>query len=201
LRRSHNLKSRELVAHHFAQGGLTEVAIEWWGKAGQRSLERSALVEAFEQFTHALAQIATLPAAPTLRREEIKLRAALIAPLIHVKGYAAPETKAAVEQARLLIEQAESLHEPIEDPLILFSVLYGSFAANILAFNGDRASEVAAEFLAPAEKQGTTVPLMIGHRMMGSVLSCSGDVVESRAHFDRAIALYDPAEHRGRRAF
>ena len=39
----------ELLAHHFTQAGMTEVAIEWWGKAGQRSLERSALVEAAEQ--------------------------------------------------------------------------------------------------------------------------------------------------------
>ena len=36
----------ELLAHHFTQAGLIEAAIEWWGKAGQRSLERSALVEA-----------------------------------------------------------------------------------------------------------------------------------------------------------
>src|SRR5262249_3323858 len=36
----------ELLAHHFTQAGLTEAAIEWWSKAGQRSLERSALVEA-----------------------------------------------------------------------------------------------------------------------------------------------------------
>ena len=76
----------ELLAHHFTQAGLTEAAIEWWGKAGQRSLERSALVEAAEQFTRALDQIATLPATPALRREEIKLQVALITPLIHVKG-------------------------------------------------------------------------------------------------------------------
>ena len=52
-----------------------------------------------------LTQIATLPATPALRREQIKLQVALITPLMHVKGYAAPETKAAVERARLLIEQ------------------------------------------------------------------------------------------------
>jgi predicted ATPase len=39
----------ELLAHHFTQAGLTEAAIEWWGKAGQRSLERSANVEAAAQ--------------------------------------------------------------------------------------------------------------------------------------------------------
>jgi predicted ATPase len=115
----------ELLAHHFSQAAMTEAAIEWWGKAGQRSLERSALVEAAQQFMRALDQIATLPGTPALRREQIKFQVVLITPLMHVKRYAAPETKAAVEAARLLIEQAEALGEPPEDPLLLFSVLCG----------------------------------------------------------------------------
>ena len=127
----------ELLARHCTEAGLIEKAAMLWGKAGQRSLARSALVEAVEQFTRALAQIATLPGTPALRREEIKLQVALITPLIHVKGYAAPETKAAAERARLLIEQAEALGEPAEDPLLLFSVLYEIWAANFVAFNGD----------------------------------------------------------------
>jgi hypothetical protein len=57
------------------------------------------LVEAAEQFKRALAQIATLPSTPAVRREQIKLQVALITPLIHVKGFTAPETKAAVERA------------------------------------------------------------------------------------------------------
>src|SRR5271167_617484 len=36
----------ELLAHHFTQAGMTEAAVEWRGKAGQRSLDRSALQEA-----------------------------------------------------------------------------------------------------------------------------------------------------------
>ena len=150
----------ELLAHHFTQAGLTEAAIEWWGKAGQRSLERSALVEAIEQFTRALDQIAAVPATPTLRREQIKLQVALITPLIHVKGHAAADTKAAVEQARLLIEHAEALGERPEDPLLLFSVLYGFWVANFVASNCDVERELAAQFLALARKQGAIVPLM-----------------------------------------
>ena len=56
--------------------------------------------------------------------------------------------------------------------------------------------ELATQFLALAEKQGATVPLMVGHRLMGISLLCTGDIAEGRAHFDRAIALYDPAKHR-----
>jgi hypothetical protein len=142
---------------------LTEKAARLWGKAEQRSLERSALVEAVEQLTRALDKIATLPGSTALRREQIKLQVALITPLFHVKGYAAPETKAAEERARLLIEQAEKLGEPPEDPLLLFSVLHGVWLANFVAFKGDVVPELAAQFLALAEKQGATAPLMIGH--------------------------------------
>src|SRR6202023_977906 len=112
--------------------------------------------------SRALAQIATLPVTPALLREQIKLQVALINPLLHIKGYAAPETKAATERARLLIEQAEALGEPVEDPLLLFSVLYGFCVANLVAFNGDALRELAVQFLALAEKQGATAPLMIG---------------------------------------
>jgi class 3 adenylate cyclase len=115
----------ELLAHHFTQAEMTESAIEWWGKAGQRSLQRSALVEGIEQLTRALALIATLPATPALRRQTINFNVALITPLYHVKGAAALETKMAAERARLLIEEAEALGESPEDPLLLFSVLYG----------------------------------------------------------------------------
>jgi class 3 adenylate cyclase/predicted ATPase len=72
----------ELLAHHFTQAGMTEAAIEWWRAAGQRSLARSALVEGAEQLSRALGQIATLPATPDLRREEIKLEVAFANALV-----------------------------------------------------------------------------------------------------------------------
>jgi predicted ATPase len=186
----------ELLARHCTEAGLIEKAASLWGKAGQRSLERSALVEAVAQLTRALDQIATLPATPALRREQIKLQVALITPLIHVKGYAAPETKAAVERARLLIEQAETLGEPTEDPLLLFSVLYGFWVTHNVAFNGNMMRQLAAQFVARAEKQSDIAPLMIGHRILGVSLTLTGDPEQGRKHFDQALRLYDPTEHR-----
>jgi class 3 adenylate cyclase/predicted ATPase len=186
----------ELLARHWTEAGLIEKAASLWGKAGQRSLARSALVEAAEQLTRALDQIATLPGTLVVRREQIKLQVALVNALMHVKGYAAPELKAAVERARQFIERAEALGEPPEDPLLLFSVLYGVWAANYVAFNGDVTRDLASQFMALAEKQGQTVPLMIGHRLMGNSLTITGDISKGRAHYNQAFALYDPATHR-----
>jgi class 3 adenylate cyclase/predicted ATPase len=185
----------ELLARHCTEAGLIEKAVGLWGKAGQRSLERSALIEAIAQFARALDQIATLPATPVLRHEEIKFQAALITPLFHVKGYASPEAKAAAERARMLIEQADAFGEPSEDPLLLFSVLYGFWVANYAGFDGDVLRQLAAQFLVLAEKQGGTVPLMFGHRVMGTSLAYTGEIAKGREHYDQAIALYDPATH------
>jgi class 3 adenylate cyclase/predicted ATPase len=186
----------ELLARHWTEAGLIEKAAGLWGKAGQRSLARSALVEAAEQLSRALDQIATLPGTPALRAEQIKLQLALVNALMHVKGYAAPEPKAAVEQARQFIERAEALGEAPEDPLLLFSVLYGVWAACYVAFNGDVTRELASQFMALAEKQGQIVPLMIGHRLMGNSLMLTGDILKGREHYNHAFALYDPAKHR-----
>jgi predicted ATPase len=137
-----------------------------------------------------------LTATPALRREEIKLQVELITAIMHVKGYAAPETRAAVERANLLIKQAETLGEHLEDPLLSFSVLYGFWVANYLAFNNEVMSEHAAKFLALAEKQGAPGQIMAGHRLVGTTLLYTGDLVESLAHFNRAIGYYDPAVQR-----
>jgi predicted ATPase len=50
--------------------------------------------------------------------------------------------------------------------------------------------------LALAEKQRATVPIMIGHRLAASSLLLTGQIAESRLHYDQAIAVYNPAEHR-----
>jgi tetratricopeptide (TPR) repeat protein len=186
----------ELLARHCTEAGLIEKAAGLWGKAGQRSLERSALVEAVAQFTRALDQIAALPGTPALRREEIKLQVGLANALMSTKGQGAAETKAAFDRARTLIDRADALGEPAEDPLLLYSVLYGFFIQKFIAFNGDAACTLARQFLMLAEQQRATAPIMIGHRLLGNSLLCVGDFAKGLAHLDHALALYDPAAHR-----
>jgi predicted ATPase len=186
----------ELLARHYTKADLIEKSARLWGKAGQRSQERSALVEAAEQLSQALAQIATLPSTSDLRREQIIFQVALLNTLMHVKGYGAPETKAAVAQVRALIEQAERLGEPPDDPSLLLSALFGQWIVNFINFNGDVARGLAARFLALGEKEGTAVPLMIGHRTMASTLAFMGNLVEARAHYNEALSLYRATEHR-----
>jgi predicted ATPase len=182
----------ELVAHHCTEAGLSEKAARLWGKAGQRSFSRSALLEAAKQFNRALTQIAALPRTPDLRREQIKLQVSLVGALMHTSGYAAPETKTALDRARSLFEEAEELGEPHEDPLLLFSVLYGFWAAQSMAFDGEIVRDLAAEFLTLAQKQKAAVR-MTGHRMMGVAHMYRGELADAMVHFNQAVDLFSPA--------
>ncbi len=187
----------EVLAHHYTEAGEIEKAAALWGEAGRRSRARSALAEAEVHLRRALGQIATLPGTAALRREQIALQVELVTVLMHTKGYGAAATKTAAEHARALIEQAEAMGEPPEDPLLLFSVIYGFWVLNIAGFNGDAARELATQFWQLAAKQGGSGPLLLAHRMMGMTLMSVGSPVEGKEHLDRALALYDATEHRG----
>jgi predicted ATPase len=183
----------EVLARHCTEAGLIDKAANYWGKAGQRSLERSALGEATAQLKRALEMLVALPPTPAIRGEQINLQVALVGALGNAKGFSARETMVAVEQARLFIRECEAVGEL---PPRVFSLLVSLCVANYAAFNGDAMRDLAAQFLALAEKQGAAVPLMTGHRLMGMALMYSGAAAESRLHFDEAIKLYDPLKHR-----
>ena len=186
----------EILARHCAEAGLTEKAAGLWGRAGQRSLERSALVEAVEQFTRGLDHIATLPGTPSLRTQQLKLQVGLANALYHTKGFTAVETKAAFDRARAMIERAEAMGEDVEDPLVLYSILYSFFMAKFIPFEGEAACALASQFLELAEQQKATAPIMIGHRLLGTTLFFLGKPVEGLRHIDQASALYEPVTHR-----
>jgi tetratricopeptide (TPR) repeat protein len=104
----------------------------------------------------------------------------------------------ALAQIEVLPSTPALRREQIKLQLALVNALMHTkgYAASYAAFNGDAVRELTGQFLALAEKQGASVPLMIAHRILGISLVDTGNIAEGRAHLDRAFALYDPDEHR-----
>ena len=100
----------EAIAHHFTQAGLDDQAIEWWGKAGDRALRRSAFQEAISHLGKAIGMadkgpvgsVATVP-----EQSHLKLQTDYAQALIWSKGFAADETRAAFERTGDLATRAE----------------------------------------------------------------------------------------------
>ena len=90
----------EAIAHHFTEAGVDDLAIEWWGKAGDEALRRSAFQEAIAHLGKAIemadragATARRLPAgsaAPSQRLSQLHI--AYGNALIAARGPAAPET-------------------------------------------------------------------------------------------------------------
>ena len=104
-----------------------------------------------------------------------------------MKGYAAPETKAAVEQARLLIDQAEALGEAPEDPLLLFSVLFGSWLAALRRIRWRRGARARDAIPVTRGKAKGNRPAYVGHRLMGISLAWTGDIANAGRTTIRAL--------------
>jgi class 3 adenylate cyclase/predicted ATPase len=186
----------ELIAHHFAEAGISDKAADYWGLAGKKSVSRSALKEAIAQFRMALAELAKVPSNSSIRRKQLELQVALAGTLVHIKGYAAPEVTVALEEARLLAERGEPATRPLEDPLLQFSIMYGLWVARYVAVDVNMMRSVASQFLTQAERQPLSAPRLVGHRLMGTSLLMHGEFLAAKRHLDQAVALYHPEEHR-----
>jgi len=83
----------ELVAHHLAEAGDAERAIEWWRRAGDRSLQRSANQEAVRHFESGMALIAKLPQGRERDQVELALQSELGSALWVINGWATEENE------------------------------------------------------------------------------------------------------------
>jgi class 3 adenylate cyclase/DNA-binding response OmpR family regulator/predicted ATPase len=178
----------ELVAHHFAQAGLTERAVEYLRKAGQRAIERSANAEAIGHLTRALELLQSLPETRQRKRSALRLETMLGQAMIASLGYAAPETRETLLRAKTLIDD-------LTDPSQRFAILYGVWASHYVGGEVVKQRDAAVEFLAEAERHNDKAALCIAHRALGTTYVTTGEFAEALHHLEQARALYDPQQH------
>ncbi len=92
----------ELLAHHFTQAGLSEPAIEYWGKAGDLALRRAAFNEAIARLGKAIEMTETSVGEKEGPGGKLKLQVAYGNAMLSARGHGSPETAAAFQRAREL---------------------------------------------------------------------------------------------------
>ncbi len=179
----------ELLARHYGEAGLTERAVDYWQRAGQQALVRSATAEAVVHLTEGLKLLKSLTSGPERQRRELGLQLALGQASIAAKGFAAAETGRAYARAHELCRE-------LGDTPQLFPVLYGLSVFHFQRGEVNAAHDVAQELLRLGQERGDDTARITGHRMIGSATSQMGRFPESRDHFEAALALYDPVRDR-----
>jgi class 3 adenylate cyclase/predicted ATPase len=174
----------ELLAYYCTEAGLPAQAVPYWQRAGQLAVERSANVEAISHFTKGLELLEALPATPERVQQELMLQLALGAPLLLIKGSAAPEVAHAYARAQELCQEVGNSPQR-------FSALIGLGRFNFSRARLLTARELAEQCFALAQHLQDPVSLQEAHIALGSTLIHLGELRSAQAHLEHGVALYD----------
>ena len=177
----------EAIAHHFTQACLDDRAIEWWGKAGDQALRRSAFQEAISHLGKAIAMADTAGGekAAGVSGERRQLHLAYGNALIATRGYGAPETTQAFARARELAAGTMDAPERL-------AVDYGLWAGSFVRGELPSMRTHAAAFLSGVEARPDSPEAGVAHRAAGITHWFAGEYHEAREHLERALALFQP---------
>jgi class 3 adenylate cyclase/tetratricopeptide (TPR) repeat protein len=186
----------EVLAHHFTQAGLTDVAIEWWGKAGDQALRRSAFREAISHLSKAIEMAdktdegtSAAATASAAANQRLKLQTDLGKALNWSRGFDAEESKAAFIRARELAAAIDNATER-------FNIYYGQWQSNATRGELGFARQVAETFLREAERGARRTECGVGRRLLGYTCLWQGDFIEAQANLVEALSIYDPERDR-----
>jgi len=168
----------ETLAHHYTQAGFADIAIDYWRKAGERALRRSANVEGVTHLTRAIELIRSLPADRARNRRELDLHLALAQMMRASEGYASAETLRIFARARDLLDDEAAVSERT-------TVLYGLWSVHYVRAEHAAARQVALQCLRLAEEHPSTDAAALAHMLMGCSLWAMGDFVDGRRHLEQ----------------
>lgn len=178
------------LAMHFGRGHDHARALRHHELAGRAAVERHAAHEAVSHFEAALGALARAPASAESRARELELVLAVGTLVMATRGYAAPETERAFARARALCEEspASAALSPLLRGLVSFHHVRAELA---------QGRELGELLLRHAEERPDDSALRVqAHYGHGATLFHYGELEAASAHFERALAEYDPATHR-----
>ena len=137
----------ELLAHHFTEGGLAEMAAGYWLRASRRDVERSANIEASQHARQGLTVLDQVAASPTRDTLELGLQSALGSATIALRGYGADPVEKAFARALELCQRLGNAPQRFRAEL-------GLWTYYVVRANYTRAVELADELAGIAPAQG-----------------------------------------------
>jgi len=174
----------EILAHHFTEAGLVDPAMEFWQRAGVRSVSRSAHAEAAGHFECALRLLAKLPRSSERDERDLELTLALTVPLIAVHGFGSLR----VEECAL---RAKELSDKLHGSSRRFAALRVAWNSCLMRQALPKTVQLARELLDLADGGDDPAKLAIARRALGYSLFVAGEFGGAVELLDRGIALAD----------
>jgi class 3 adenylate cyclase/predicted ATPase len=174
----------ELLARHYTEAGRIEQAIDYWLKAGQRAMRRSANIEAERHLRKGLELLSNLPDATARDFREIALQNVLGVCLMPTRGFGNQEVAAAFTRAAEICER-------VDDARGLFVSLRGKGQYNMASGDIRTACDDTRRILALAEGLGDHDFLIEAHHLGWSTLCFAGEFGAAQRHAEEVISRYE----------
>jgi class 3 adenylate cyclase len=158
----------EAIAHHLTAAGAEDLAIEWWGNAGEEALRRSAFKEAIAHLGKAIAMAdeaeRRAPGREARDRALSDRRLRLHTDYGHAamwsKGFAADEMSAAYARA-------SKFAGALDEAAPRFVAYYGECLRSFMRGEHGQAHAEAEAFLREAEAEGRATEAGVARRVLG----------------------------------
>ncbi len=176
----------ETLARHSTAAGRHGEAIDYWYRAGQLAIKRSAHEDAIVHLTEALRLLAAQPDAEKRAAQEVAIQLALATSLTAARGYAAPEVGHTLARIRALADRLDAAAQELAVRWTLwrFELSRADFRA---------AETLASQMLGLADPQDP-VARVGAHVAAGIDKFYLGEFSDALEHLRQAVASYDPKQ-------
>ena len=173
----------ETLAHHATAAGRHGEAIDYWFRAGQLAIKRSAHGDAIVHLTEALRLLAAQPDAEQRAAQEVAMQLALATSLTAARGYAAPEVGHTLARIRDL---ADGLGDAAQELAVRWSL----WRFEISRADFRAAERLAGQMLDLADHQDAVAHVAV-HVAAGVDKFYLGEFSRALEHLRQAVASYD----------
>jgi predicted ATPase len=173
----------EVIAYHFTRAGRIEQATDYWLKAGQRAMQRSASIEAERHLRVGIDLLAGLPETTAHHQREITMQNTLGVCLMPTRGFGNPEVAAAFDRSAEIAAR-------VDDDRGMFIALRGKGQYHMISGDLRAARDDARRILELAEQVGNHDFLIEAHHLGWSALCFTGEFRSAQRHAEEGISQY-----------
>jgi tetratricopeptide (TPR) repeat protein len=177
------------LAMHFERGRDYRRAAYYFKTGANNAIRRFAYQEAVDLARRGIELISHVPETREVVNEALCLHLTLGVPLIAIEGYASPNVGEVYMKARQFYDQ-------LGDSPDVSEVLWGLWTFHTLSGELETARDIAEEFIRLSERLPYPGLAMRGHWALEITNTHLGNFELAVGHYEKALALYDPAQHR-----
>jgi class 3 adenylate cyclase len=178
------------IAHHYTEAGLSKQAARSWLAAAELALSQSAPAEAERHASTGLALIPGVEAGAERDALELGLLVARANALVPLRSISAPETFAAMTEAKRVLDRGAGTD------LQRVSILFGLCSATTLMARMRSAFELAHQIIEVSERQEDPTYRLVAYRMLGTNQYFAGQNREALQSLQHGKRYRDPHRQR-----